>query len=118
MNKLSIGESAFGSCRRLEEAYLNSVLQDDCYVALESNHATVSASNGTPAPQGPENTAFVPLELHKAIRHVNFRSLHRLLSFPLTEMISTAPPTLSGTFAGNGVGKVKKKCTPLLGLFF
>lgn len=98
MKKLSIGESAFGSCRRLDEDYLNQVLKDDGYVELESIHSAVAAENGTVAPQGgPEAHGSVPLELLKAIRHVNFRSLHRLLSFPLTEMISTAPPDLSGT---------------------
>lgn len=112
MKKLSIGESAFGACRRLDEAYLNQVLQDDGYVELESAHSAVASANGSAAPQGSnETTAYLPLELLKAIRHVNFRSLHRLLSFPLTEMISTAPPDLNGTLIEMAREKSKAKST-------
>lgn len=112
MNKLSLGESAFGSFRRLDEDYLNSVLQDDVYAELESNHAAETSNTGTAAVQsGHEGSSFVRLELLKPIRHVSFRSLHRLLSFPLTEMISTAPPDLNGTSFEMAAEKSEAKCT-------
>lgn len=117
MKKLSLGQAAFGNCRRLDEEYLNRALQYDDYVTIDSNNAQTRAAPGPSIPQiGLETSAFSPLELNKAIRSVNFRSLHRLLSFPLTEMISTAPPDLSSTCTSptlhSGFGKLTPSSPP------
>lgn len=115
MKKLLPGQAAFGNCRRLDEDYLNRVLKYDEYVTIDSRGVQTSAPTGPSIPQIGMESSSSPLELNKAIRSVNFRSLHRLLSFPLTEMISTAPPDLSGTCTspcGREVDFAKIFCSP------
>lgn len=98
MNKLTPSQAAFGLCRRLDSAYLNSVLEPAESGRGASTVPKNSAAAGPSIPQiGSESPAFVPLDLTKALRSVNFYSLHRLLTYPLVEMMSTAPPDLSGT---------------------
>jgi hypothetical protein len=114
MNKLTATQAAFGNCQRLDEAYLNAVLQQADYDNAESGGNPSVAASGPSIPQiGQENSAHIPLELNKAIRCLNFRSLHRLLSFPLTEMISTAPPDLAGMCTSPWLKKGTSKLTPL-----
>lgn len=89
---MASGQAPFGVCRRLDEAYLKTVLEQDEYALVPSETGSLvkdeAAAVAEPAPS---------LDLAKAIRHTNFGALHRLLTFPLTEMISTAPPNLPST---------------------